>query len=154
MRKLLLSVSACILSSVAAVSDASAIRAADRTPPNFVIIFADDLGYGDLGCYGHPQFKTPRIDRMAAEGARLTQLYVPTPYCAPSRGTLLTGRYPWRHGVWRNPAPDANINDVGIPGQRNHTGRSPQIRRLRDDLHRQMAPGSQAGILSTPARVR
>lgn len=115
MRKLLLSVSACILSSVAAVSDASAIRAADRTPPNFVIIFADDLGYGDLGCYGHPQFKTPRIDRMAAEGARLTQLYVPTPYCAPSRGTLLTGRYPWRHGVWRNPAPDANINDVGIP---------------------------------------
>ena len=88
---------------------------ADDPPPNFVILFADDLGYGDLGCFGHPQFKTPRFDRMAAEGVKLTQLYVPTPYCAPSRGTLLTGRYPWRHGVWRNPAPDANINDVGIP---------------------------------------
>ncbi|MFO1095712.1 MAG: sulfatase [Planctomycetaceae bacterium] len=83
--------------------------------PNFVILFADDLGYGDLECYGHPQFKTPRLNRMAAEGVRLTQLYVPTPYCAPSRGTLLTGRYPWRHGVWRNPAPDANANDIGLP---------------------------------------
>lgn len=82
--------------------------------PNLVIIFADDLGYGDLECYGHPHFKTPRLNQMAAEGVRLTQLYVPTPYCAPSRGTLLTGRYPWRHGVWRNPAPDANINDVGL----------------------------------------
>jgi len=86
-----------------------------ESQPNFVVIFADDLGYGDLECYGHPQFKTPRLNRMAAEGVRLTQFYVPTPYCAPSRGTLLTGRYPWRHGVWRNPSPDANINDVGIP---------------------------------------
>ena len=52
---------------------------------------------------------------MAKEGVKLTQFYVPVPYCAPSRGTLLTGRYPWRHGVWRNPAPDAGINDVGLP---------------------------------------
>jgi uncharacterized sulfatase len=51
---------------------------------------------------------------MASEGARLTQFYVPVPYCAPSRATLLTGRYPWRHGVIRNPAPDAGVNDVGI----------------------------------------
>jgi uncharacterized sulfatase len=91
-------------------------RAADR--PNVVLLFADDLGYGDLECYGHPRHKTPRLNRMAAEGARFTQFYVPTPYCAPSRGTLLTGRYPWRHGVWKNPAPDApggGVNDVGIP---------------------------------------
>lgn len=94
------------------------VAEATSKPPNVVIIFADDLGYGDLECYGHPEFKTPRLNRMAEEGARLTQFYVPVPYCAPSRGTLLTGRYPWRHGVWRNPAPDApngGVNDVGIP---------------------------------------
>jgi len=83
--------------------------------PNIIIIFADDLGYGDLACFGHPEFKTPRLDRMAEEGARLTNFYVPMPYCAPSRGSILTGRYPFRHGVVRNPCPDAGINDVGLP---------------------------------------
>lgn len=92
------------------------VSGADDCPkPNVVLIFADDLGYGDLGCYGHQRFKTPHLDRMAAEGARLTNVYVPVPYCAPSRGTILTGRYPFRHGVIRNPCPDANVNDVGIP---------------------------------------
>ncbi len=62
---------------------------ADR--PNVVIILADDLGYGDLGCYGHPRFKTPNIDRLAAAGARLTQFNCPAPYCAPTRASLLTG---------------------------------------------------------------
>ncbi|MFK7777288.1 MAG: sulfatase-like hydrolase/transferase [Gimesia sp.] len=87
-----------------------------KSKPNFIIIFADDLGYGDLECYGHPKFKTPNLNRMAAEGARLTQFNVPVPYCAPSRATLLTGRYPWRHGVWFNPAPDGRRfnKDVGI----------------------------------------
>ena len=83
--------------------------------PNIVVIFADDLGYGDLACFGHPEFKTPRLDRMAKEGARLTNFYVPMPYCAPSRGSILTGRYPFRHGVVRNPCPDAGINDIGLP---------------------------------------
>lgn len=83
--------------------------------PNFVIVFADDLGYGDLGCFGHPRFQTPHLNRFASEGAKLTNLYVPTPYCAPSRGTLLTGRYPWRHRVWQNPSPDGGVNDVGLP---------------------------------------
>jgi uncharacterized sulfatase len=79
---------------------------ATSRPPNVVIILADDLGYGDLGCYGHPQFKTPRIDRMAAEGARLTQFNAPAPFCAPSRASLMTGRYPFRCGMNQNPAPD------------------------------------------------
>lgn len=84
--------------------------------PNFVLIFADDLGYGDVGCF-HPQgpFQTPHLDQMAAEGARLTSFYVPTPYCAPSRGTILTGRYPFRHTVVRNPAPDAGLSNFGLP---------------------------------------
>lgn len=75
-------------------------------PPNVVIILADDLGYGDLGCYGHPVFKTPRIDRMAAEGVRMTQFNTPAPFCAPTRASLLTGRYPFRCGMTQNPAPD------------------------------------------------
>jgi uncharacterized sulfatase len=99
----------------AAADQPSAGPQASSVPrPNVVLILADDLGYGDLGCYGHPTFKTPVLDRLAREGARLTDFYVPVPYCAPSRGTLLTGRYPFRHGVVQNPCPDAGVNDVGI----------------------------------------
>ncbi|MBL8850569.1 MAG: sulfatase [Planctomycetaceae bacterium] len=72
--------------------------AADATP-NFVIIFADDLGYGDLGCYGHPTIRTPNLDRMAAEGLRFTQFYVAECVCTPSRAGLLTGRLPIRSGM-------------------------------------------------------
>ncbi|MGQ9650042.1 MAG: sulfatase family protein [Phycisphaerae bacterium] len=72
--------------------------AADR-PPNFVIIFADDLGYGDLGCYGHPTIRTPNLDRMAAEGMRFTQFYSAGEVCTPSRAALMTGRLPIRSGM-------------------------------------------------------
>ncbi len=82
------------------------IFAAEERRPNVVVILADDLGYGDLGCYGHPVFKTPHLDRLAAGGARLTQFNCPTPYCAPTRAALLTGRYPFRSGMTENPAPD------------------------------------------------
>ncbi len=83
--------------------------------PNFVVIFADDLGYGDLASYGHPSFQTPHLDHMAARGARFTDFYVPMPYCAPSRASILTGRYPFRHGVVGNPTPDSGVNDYGLP---------------------------------------
>src|SRR5215212_1758220 len=56
--------------------------------PNIVLILADDLGYGELGCYGHPRFKTPHLDRMAGEGARLMQFNAPMPFCAPTRASL------------------------------------------------------------------
>ncbi|WP_203328903.1 sulfatase family protein [Candidatus Laterigemmans baculatus] len=69
---------------------ADALRGAER--PNVVILFADDMGYGDLGCYGHPQLKTPNIDRLAAEGMRLTS-FVTGSWCVPSRAQLITGRY-------------------------------------------------------------
>ena len=68
-------------------------------PPNVVIIFADDLGYGDLGCYGHPTIPTPNLDRMAAEGQRFTDFYSAAPVCTPSRAALLTGRLPIRSGM-------------------------------------------------------
>ena len=67
--------------------------------PNVVVIFADDLGYGDLGCYGSKTIATPRLDRMAAEGVRFTDFYVTAPICSPSRMSLLTGRYPQRAGM-------------------------------------------------------
>lgn len=67
--------------------------------PNFIIILADDLGYGDLGCYGHPTIRTPNLDRMASEGMRFTDFYVCAPVCTPSRAGLLTGRLPIRTGM-------------------------------------------------------
>ena len=85
--------------------------------PNIVIILADDLGYGDLGCYGHPRFKTPNLDRMAKEGVLLTQFNTPMPFCAPTRAALLTGRYPFRSGLSTNPDPDggAAADAVALP---------------------------------------
>jgi arylsulfatase A-like enzyme len=68
-------------------------------PPNVIIIFADDLGYGDLGCYGHPSIRTPNLDRMAAEGMRFTDFYSAAEVCTPSRAALLTGRLPVRSGM-------------------------------------------------------
>lgn len=82
------------------------VRSVAAASPNVIVILADDLGYGDLGCYGHPKFKTPHLDRMAAEGVRLTQFNTPIPFCAPTRAALLTGRYPFRCGMPNNPAPD------------------------------------------------
>ncbi|WP_145284280.1 sulfatase family protein [Pirellulimonas nuda] len=72
---------------------------AEAAPPNFVVIFTDDQGYGDLSCYGATHVSTPRIDRMAAEGARLTSFYVAAPVCTPSRAALMTGCYPKRVGM-------------------------------------------------------
>ncbi|XP_035130744.1 arylsulfatase A isoform X1 [Callithrix jacchus] len=69
-------------------------------PPNIVLIFADDLGYGDLGCYGHPSSTTPNLDQLAAGGLRFTDFYVPVSLCTPSRAALLTGRLPVRMGMY------------------------------------------------------
>ena len=87
-----------------------ATRAEARNrPPNIVLIVSDDQGYRDLGCFGSDEVKTPQLDRLASEGVRLSSFYVSWPACTPSRGSLLTGRYPQRHGVYdmiRNEAPD------------------------------------------------
>ncbi len=68
--------------------------------PNFLVILCDDLGYGDLGCYGHKTIRTPNLDRLAEQGLRLTDCYAAAPVCSPSRAGLLTGRTPSRLGVY------------------------------------------------------
>ncbi|MDX2179819.1 MAG: sulfatase [Bryobacteraceae bacterium] len=78
---------------------AAPLAAQSTTSPNIVVIYADDLGVGDLGCYGNPVIKTPNLDKMAAEGMRFTQFYSASPYCSPSRAALLTGRLPIRSGM-------------------------------------------------------
>ena len=70
--------------------------------PNFIIIFTDDLGYGDLSSYGHPTIQTPNLDRMAAEGQKWTNFYAGASVCTPSRAALLTGRLPVRSGMASN----------------------------------------------------
>jgi hypothetical protein len=72
--------------------------------PNVVLIFADDLGYGDLGCYGARKVRTPHIDKLAAEGRRFTDAHFASAVCTPSRFGLLTGQYPNGKGIW-GPAP-------------------------------------------------
>ena len=67
--------------------------------PNIIFIYADDMGYGDIGCYGAKAIRTPNIDRMAAEGLRLTNFYSASPICTPSRAALMTGRYAARMGI-------------------------------------------------------
>lgn len=84
---------------LALVAFASWARAAPSAP-NLVLFLADDLGYGDLGCFGHPIIKTPNLDAFAKQGARLTQCYAASGVCSPSRSALLTGRTPHRNGVY------------------------------------------------------
>lgn len=89
----LLAAAVCLLGSSLASS-------ADSPPrPNIIFILADDLGWGDLGCYGHPQIKTPNLDQLAREGTLFTQFYVCGSVCSPSRCAFFTGQYPARHRI-------------------------------------------------------
>jgi arylsulfatase len=82
-----------MLAQTALFAGAPAIHGQSKRPPNIVLIMADDLGYGDLGCYGQKQIRTPNIDRLAAEGLRFTDAYSGCTVCAPSRSVLMTGRH-------------------------------------------------------------
>ncbi len=97
---------------IAALLLPTAAYAADR--PNFVVIFVDDLGYGDLGCFGSDRIDTPNVDRMAKEGMKFTSFYATSGVCTPSRASLLTGCYPRRVSMHVN----ANGRWVLFPGAR------------------------------------
>lgn len=93
---------------------------AQTQKPNFIIIFTDDQGYGDLGVFGHPTIKTPNIDQMAMEGQKWTNFYVAANVCTPSRSAIMTGRLPVRTGMYSNKRrvlfPDS---DGGLPQKEN-----------------------------------
>jgi len=96
----------------------AALHAADAPPqrPNILLIVADDLGYGELGCYGGKDIPTPHLDKLAAGGARFTSGYVTAPMCAASRAALLTGRYQTRFGFEFNPIGAKNTEPgIGLP---------------------------------------
>ena len=89
-------------------SSLSACHSKPPLQPNIVLILADDLGYGDVGCYGATKVKTPNIDRLASEGRRFTDAHSASAVCTPSRYALLTGEYPFRKNLWgpvMNPSP-------------------------------------------------
>src|SRR5437764_8108479 len=90
---------AAIILQAACANAAAQEREPAARPPNVVIVFADDMGYGDLGCYGNKSIETPNLDRMAREGVRFTDFYVAQPVCSASRAALLTGCYPSRIGI-------------------------------------------------------
>ncbi len=96
---LLISVSGCLLFGLSAQKNVVASNTVKTDRPNFIVIFADDLGYGDLGVFGHPTIKTPNLDKMAYEGQKWTNFYVAASVCTPSRAGLLTGRLPVRSGM-------------------------------------------------------
>src|SRR5438046_4313461 len=104
--------SVCFLVILTAAFSASA--ADPPRKPNIVFILADDLGYGELGCYGQKKIKTPNIDRLAAEGIRFTQCYAGTTVCAPSRSCLMTGQHTGHTRIRGNDAYPLRPEDVTV----------------------------------------
>src|SRR5262245_44717177 len=94
------------------VSLVEKLRAA--RPPNIIFILADDLGYGDVGCYGQTKIKTPNIDRLAAEGMRFTQCYAGSTVCAPSRSALMTGQHTGHTRIRGNEAVPLRPEDLTV----------------------------------------
>ena len=86
-----------------------------QQPANIVLIYIDNVGWGDLACYGNPVIRTPNIDRLASQGIRLTDFYIPSSSCSPSRGALLTGRYPDRNGLTHQLSTPENWTGIGLP---------------------------------------
>jgi arylsulfatase A-like enzyme len=86
-----------------------------RARPNVLFILADDLGYGDLSCYGRPDYKTPVLDRFASEGLKFTSNYAAAPVCTPTRCAFITGRYPQRLPVGLEEPLTRNSPEVGLP---------------------------------------
>ncbi|MEW4561835.1 sulfatase-like hydrolase/transferase [Bremerella sp. JC770] len=78
------------------------VISAEPQPPNIVVFLADDMGWGDAGCYGSELIQTPNIDKLATQGVRFTQCYAAAGVCSPSRSSILTGRTPYRNGVWQH----------------------------------------------------
>src|SRR5687768_6158218 len=99
---------------VAFTGHAAALRELPPHPPNIIFILADDLGYGDVGCYGQKKIKTPNIDKLAADGIRFTQCYAGSTVCAPSRSSLMTGQHTGHTRIRGNQAYPLQPVDVTV----------------------------------------
>lgn len=86
-----------------------------QAKPNILLLYIDNVGYGDLGCFGNAEVKTPRIDQLAREGVRCTDFYISTSSCTPSRGAILTGRHPMRNGLMHQLDTSENWTGIGLP---------------------------------------
>jgi arylsulfatase A-like enzyme len=121
-------IAASILGIAISLAPSSVHAAVPEPHPNLVIIVTDDLGYGDLSCYGATQIHTPNVDRLAAEGMRFTRGYAPASICTPSRYSLLTGDYAWRQKGRKNSILDGDAplaiapESVTLPGLLRHAG--------------------------------
>src|SRR3954468_759482 len=106
-----------IHTAIAATAAGSVLEArqASRPRPNILFILADDLGYGDLSCYGRPDYRTPHLDRLAREGVRFTGNYTAAAVCTPTRVALMTGRYPARLPIGLVEPLAYGDNSVGLP---------------------------------------
>ncbi len=85
--------------------------------PNFIVIYTDDMGIGDVGCYGHAEPRTPQIDKLAASGVRFSNWYSNSPVCSPSRASVFTGKYPERHGILDVLPSTAQFNTPGLKAE-------------------------------------
>ena len=133
--------------------DASAQQPASSAKPNILFILADDLGWGDLSCYGRPDYKTPVLDELAARGIRPTQAYANSSTCTPTRVALVTGRYQTRlprrlvrsAARWRAGRSSAQASNAPQPAPG---------RRISNGARRQVAPGLPAHVRSVEERLR
>ena len=101
------------LATIAALAVSAALAAAPR--PNIVFVFADDLGWADLGCYGDTRIRTPHLGRLAREGTLFTQFSVNSGVCSPSRAAVMTGQYPARRRIHGHFATHENNRRRGMP---------------------------------------
>src|SRR6266851_3548836 len=104
------------VTATALVAGAPVRALASPAPPNVLFILADDLGYGDLSCYGRPDYRTPVLDRFATQGIKFMSAYAAAPVCTPTRCAYITGRYPNRLAVGlEEPLRAQSPPDVGLP---------------------------------------
>lgn len=116
MRRAIVILGLAVFLAISGLWPTSDARAESPTRPNMVVIFIDDLGYGELGCQGNPEIPTPHIDSIASAGVRFTDGYVTAPYCSASRAGIMTGRYQTRFGHEFNPVGHFNEDpDAGLP---------------------------------------
>ena len=115
------SITALLVLSLSSIASGSSRK---DSPPNIIFVFADDMGFGDLGCYGNPKIRTPHLDKMASEGILFTNFTVGSPVCSPSRAAVMTGQYPARHQIHYALGGDEHNRNFHMPNYldpRNHT---------------------------------